>query len=349
MPIVRKKLTVLEVPPDPCDECPEKMVRIDSDGVVETSTDGVTWTPDPTADPRNYVPQSPPLPGEDGDDKRCAAANSATALFKQIQQDILAKKELSAGLSDLVSVVIGALLLVGIIATGGIFVVLATAAAVVVANVDAETFGDAFTDTVWEQFACILYCRVSDNGTFTKDNWNLVQDDIDEQIGGLAGNWLNDMLQANGAIGLSNAASLGMVNDPEVDCEGCECGDCNLEAWDWNPYFDSFSPTPITIDTEAGTITQVAVSIGVSDYYSACISSDSEFCDLGVDHYIGDEPSSIAFQGWVVSTEGAYTPAVETSPPWTPAVIGWNCGCLKKCVNIRAHGPFTVVWKIIVE
>lgn len=205
--------------------CASRMLRVTADGVIQVSNDGgTTWADSPADDPRNFITQSAPLPGDDGTAKKCVAANSATAYFKQAQQEILAAKIASATIADLAAIIIGILLIIGIIASGGIFAVLGASLAVIAANLTATEFGDAFTDTTWATLACILYCRMNDDASFTTDNVTLVKSDIADQIGGDAGNWLSTAVNQVGALGLGNAARLGLTNTPDIDCTTCACG-----------------------------------------------------------------------------------------------------------------------------
>lgn len=200
----------------------DRMLRVTQEGVVQASYDGGdTWVDSPQDDPRSFVPIAAPIPGDDGDEKRCAAANSATAYLKQEQLAVLAAKENNAKLSDIAAIIIGFLLLLGIIASGGLFAVLGATLAVLATNIDATAFAAAFTADTWQALACIIYNRSDSAGNISRDNWVLVKADIAGQIGGTAGNWLVAAVNQIGFIGLQNAEHLGLANDPEIDCGSC--------------------------------------------------------------------------------------------------------------------------------
>ena len=202
------------------------------DGVLQQSTDGgETWEDAPDFDPRNNSPQYPPVPGEDGDDKKCIAATGMVNLIKsQVAENLtedMSRYTLGQLVTDWVTTYINssnpfeALLT---IATNQIF-------ALVISAVIA-----ALTDPVWDTLQCIFYCRMADDASFDSGAWSNVRSDITDQIGGVAGLFLEHLVYLLGAVGLTNVARSQAAT--EGDCSDCGCGDdtCvdNWEVGFWN-------------------------------------------------------------------------------------------------------------------
>jgi len=207
------------------DEAPIQY-RWTGDGVLQQSTDGgETWTDAPGFDPRNNSPQYPPVPGEDGDDKKCIAASGMVNLIKsQVAENLtedMSRYTLGQLITDWVTTYINssnpfeALLT---IATNQIF-------ALVISAVIA-----ALTDPVWDTLQCIFYCRMADDASFNNASWSGVRTDITDQIGGVAGLFLEHLVYLLGIVGLSNVARSQAAT--EGDCSDCGCGDdACVDGW----------------------------------------------------------------------------------------------------------------------
>jgi hypothetical protein len=182
---------------------------------VETSPDGgTTWVENPAADPRHAdAARLPPLVGEDA---RCNAAAGMTAHFKAQVDAFLT----SAGILQLVNVLIGLLLFIP-----GVNVLLPLIFGIADALfvIGTEVVDAAMTDPVYEQIQCILFCNTDGNGQVSAEQFDAINDEIEEQIGGIAAEVWRQVTSAWGEVGLSNA---GAVEEVEGDCDECDCGWC---------------------------------------------------------------------------------------------------------------------------
>src|ERR1051325_382265 len=94
--------------------------RINADGQLEISyDDGATWVPYPQGDPRQNATLFPPLPGDDGDDKKCQAAANVTGNFHNEIDKTIANTAAWDSLFGLVAAIVEVLVFVGIIGSGG--------------------------------------------------------------------------------------------------------------------------------------------------------------------------------------------------------------------------------------
>ena len=211
-----------------CDDREPIGQRINEDGFLEVTYDGITWEEQRAGDTRFSNPILPPTAGADGAIKRCQAANSVTTGLEQKQAEDHAKLVAGATFADFVAGMVGFLVGVGVI-TGGISAVLAvitTAIAALLANVSAAIFDGWFTPATWDELLCIVYCNTLDDGSYTEQNWQDIRAQVASEIGGDAGNWIAQHILGLGTVGLTNLARQQLPGTRT--CDLCECAD---EAW----------------------------------------------------------------------------------------------------------------------
>lgn len=207
--------------------CPDDglLRRFTSDGVFETSDDGgETWTPAPELDPRNDAIENPPLPGSDGDAKRCAAADNVRDLFLQYRDNLVS---LLGASPTLVSIIAGILAFIAVItgvsgAAIGISVLLMGLASFLL-TLTPEEVTDQLTEEVLETFKCLVYCRMSTDGRLSYEDWQGLLSDIASTFDDLPELFFYQTVNAMGYIGVNNAGSIGA---PTAD----DCGDCDCPA-----------------------------------------------------------------------------------------------------------------------
>jgi hypothetical protein len=217
-----------------CDDREPTNQRINADGILEVSYDnGETWEEVRAGDGRFSNPTLPPLSGDDGGTKRCRAANSVVTGMLQEQEATEARYTSGADYAEFVSGVVAFLVGLGVV-TGGVSAVLAvisTMVAALVANITAATFSGYFTAATWDALLCIVYCNMSDDASFSEDDWQLIRQQVLSDIGGGAGNWLEKNILAMGPVGLTNLA--------RQDRPGTRtCDLCSCEAETWCYFFD---------------------------------------------------------------------------------------------------------------
>lgn len=206
--------------------------RYSPEGIKETSPDGETWTEDRGSDPRFYPPTVPPLPGEDGDDKRCQSANNVTGWAKYTADDWIARAEIGAGVSAVLAILVPLLIIVISGASGGALTPLMLGLAAALASTGASAFSAAMTSEVYEIFNCIVYCNTPDDGVYTEANWQTIKAAVLSQLTGIAATFLHDQINALGIAGMNNAARTGV--SAGLDCDSCICDpclDCTEFAW----------------------------------------------------------------------------------------------------------------------
>jgi len=194
-------------------------------GILQQSSDGgLTWEDVPQKDPRNNSPRFPPMSGADGSDKKCLAATGATALIKEQIGDQLTDDMSRYTLNQLITDWVHTM-----ITTSNPFTSLVTVIANQIFALIIATLRPALTDTVYTLFKCILKCRMEDDATFTETGWNNVRSDISDQIGGIAGVFLEHIVYLLGVGGMTNLVRAGGAATGDCsDCDPCD-GECPIE------------------------------------------------------------------------------------------------------------------------
>lgn len=240
---------------------------------MEVSFDGgATWEAATSADdPRLAVPQSPPLPGPDGDEKKCVAASAGVKYFQDLQASLSASLESGIGLTAL-GVAIGAILLI-ILSGGAALVIIALwmPLAIALVGITSAAFDAAFDMDVWERLRCNLFCHMEDDGSFDATSWQAVKAQVQDDEAGLAEAFLYHIINSAGYKGLTAA----IRSNPEAtgDCDACGCaGGCDLDNWDTYP--GGNHGVVISRDEETGVIELSSTVIQGGQYYIGLETSD---------------------------------------------------------------------------
>lgn len=265
--------------------CPDgdKIYRIDESGNLESSTDGgATWELDPGDDPRLNAPLFPPLPGADGDEKRCLAANHATAQIKQSCDQLIADAALWSAITYLIAAIQAILVFLSIFATGGVLTPLVVTAAGALLSFGQAAFASAMTEEVYETLHCIIYCAMSDAGVVDEAGWQVIKSEITLQLTGIAATHLYNVVNIMGANGLTNA---GRTEGIPMDLP---CDDCNCDGWcyefnfassdgDWLSLYGSYGGGGWT-GTPAGTGSSIVIyKSGLPDFNINYMEIDVEY------------------------------------------------------------------------
>lgn len=215
------------------DTAPADRYRFDENGNLEVSHDnGLTWEDDSANDPRvNPIVIFPPVPGEDGDDKRCTVANSITTGFEQLYDDELNALETSTSLLLTLYGIIAAFIVfvIGVPLVGIPAFIAALLSLVVnfIGNQIPEEFEAAFTEDTWQEFLCAVYCNVDADGTITEGGFSAILEAVDANVtGGIPIEFFKRHMQLIGSGGMTNLGRAGYGG--ARDCDECSCGDENL-------------------------------------------------------------------------------------------------------------------------
>lgn len=214
----------------PC--CPDPITRVDENGVAQTSFDnGATYVPD-ASDVRMGVIPLPPLPGPDGDDKKCRAATALAEGYKSATDQLINTANAwitVGGLIEAVTLILTAIF--GFAAPIAVAIVSAVAFALFL--IGSAALAAAMTTQVYHDLECIFFCRVGDDGKFTEAGWQAVKADIHGQFTGIAEFYLYNWTNALGPNGLNILTRILPVG--AVDCSDCSCGSCRIEdVWQYN-------------------------------------------------------------------------------------------------------------------
>lgn len=203
--------------------CPEpNRTRYTSDGTYEVSYDGgTTWVDGSDFDPRYTSPQYPLIPGDNGDAKKCSAANS---VLVQIKDKVAGWEGMLSTATNLVEFGLAAitLLVVGIFAPVAVPFIFGICITIIATcwNAGAEDYSAAFNDSIFDDLLCILFCHVSADGTFNDAAIAAILADCNSHFSPIARDAFRTAFIGWGAIGTTNAATLGGGGE---DCDGCDC------------------------------------------------------------------------------------------------------------------------------
>ena len=193
-------------------------------GRMEQSDDGgLTW--ENAADPRYDNPTIPnPYTGTD-DNKKCLGASNVEAVFQEHTNELLDEATLWTGITGLIPIILQIIIWLGVVASFGALTPIALALTAALMGVGKAAFEAAMTGEVWNTFACIVYCHIEPDASFTEEQILAIQDDLYAQLTGIAPRFLADYVKILGVVGMTNAARSGRV--AIADCSDCMCGDQN--------------------------------------------------------------------------------------------------------------------------
>jgi len=250
--------------------CDDNFIFIyDENGDLQKSEDGgVTYTPAPQDDIRIYPKVNyPPIPNPEEDDITCFAADSAVVLIKEQIGDQLtddmSRYTLGQLIHDWTTTVIGtsnpfeALLLV---VTNQIMSLL-------IASVRA-----ALTDSVYDKLRCIFQQHMNSVAFFDGAAWEAVRTAITDEIGGVAGIFLEHLIYLIGNGGLSNLAR-SQAGSHDATC----CPDCDPLLWTiWNG--EENYGTVVEYGVNYVTIDLMSAPSTVGEYYGRMKTDDINTC-----------------------------------------------------------------------
>jgi hypothetical protein len=208
MPIVRKFLT-----PDEFSN-PSLRYDPDCDCVQYTPDGGTTWYDQPAADPRTSPTSR--LPALSGDDRACRAAAGMTKLIENSVNeriDAVTAIEFAGGILGIVAFIPGFNILYALI----------LALAAFAFTIGREVLEAAFTEEVYDQIRCILFCHVDDDGQMSVDQLAAAYSDLNA-LDTIPKAWAQNILATFGAVGMSDA---GVALEEAGDCDECACSWCH--------------------------------------------------------------------------------------------------------------------------
>jgi len=225
--------------------CDDKVVtgtRINPEtGQIEQSTDGgTTWQPTPN-NPYSSAVSVPPLPGANGDTKKCKAANNIIDEMKRLtavyggyigvlQTIFEIEKAIILEAATMLFIALGAEAIADALST---LISKAFDTAQALTHLSEAEWLAMFTEEKWDIARCILVCHGHDDGVYTQADWNAIRADMKEQLGATTyemGASLETTVYIWGLVGLNNAAATGQ--DSTTGCDDCPCGNCsNLDNW----------------------------------------------------------------------------------------------------------------------
>jgi hypothetical protein len=270
--------------------CPEPepvIIRITPDGVYETSADGgVTWTPNPSVDPRHSQPVYPPYPAPEADNARCQYADSVVQVIKTQMIDLIEEgQSASTVINIIVSALAGLFLVLAPGLIGAIVVSILTGIAIAIIGISITAFKAAITAEVYNRLRCNLYSHMNSDGSFSAAGKDAVYAQIGTDETGLTALFLQGVVAAAGEIGLSNMAHAGL-GSPTAEC----CATSEVWVTDNTGTYILLEPDGDGLYTATGDL----LSSG-KYYLNVAFAEDPTGCAIGnsisIVSYDGDENS----------------------------------------------------------
>ena len=336
-----------------CDE--NELHRFSESGVYQTSDDGgITWHDDPENDPRNDAVGAPPLPGEPSASKKCAAADNVRGLFEQYRDNLI---EIVGVTPTVLAIIAGILAFIGVIAgVSGVGVgigVLFLSMAAEIIQIGGTGISGAITFTALNNFRCLVYCRMNDDGELTYEAWQGLLSDIADSFSGFAETFFFQTVNGMGYIGVTNAGTIGAST--ASDCEDCDCDaewcyefDFLTEDGDWEIRVGAPYGTWVSgqgwVGTTAGSGVGVVASRTLSSFTITHVDYDVVFAGTGNSVVLIDNVTAIASENDVpsghYSWDGTASGTDITLNPSSGAAQGADCAMTRIKFSGTGSNPF---------
>lgn len=200
--------------------------RYTPEGKLEVSKDGgITWEDGSAYDERNQVPVYPPaspLPA----DSSCLYAENITDEVKKQVELIINSIENGGTVASAAAALLPLLVAIGLPAAPlAAFLILVYGLISVIISLVAGGLSNSFTQAFWDEFKCMWFCVIAENGEVTESEIEQVKEKVADYFGApnpLAIKTIQDIISMLGANALTNAARMG-DSILTGDCVDCEC------------------------------------------------------------------------------------------------------------------------------
>ena len=153
-------------------------------------------------------------------------------MFEQYRDNLI---EIVGATPTILAIIAGILAFIGVIAgvSGvgvGIGVLFLTMAGEII-SIGGTGISGEITFTALENFRCLVYCRMDENGQLDYASWSGLLSDIAGEFSGFAETFFYQTVNGMGFVGVNNAATIGAST--ASDCDDCGCENCsNLAHWE---------------------------------------------------------------------------------------------------------------------
>lgn len=233
------------------------------------------------------------LPGEPSSAKQCAGADNVETAFKDIRDrliDVLSGSVVFLIIVDFFIGIFAAWLFSTVL--GSVVAVMIWSLATALLSMTPESVAEQLTDAVMDEFKCLVFCRLNDDGQLTYETWVQLMADIDDHFTGFPETFFHGIVAALGYNGINAMCSAGAAT--AEDCDECECGewcyywDFSIDDGSWSPEWGFYNTGCCWegVDLGGGNMSLFAKKTGVGHltkveaYYSFGTMGD---CDFFVD------------------------------------------------------------------
>lgn len=294
-----------------CEDSTQAIQRkLDSEtGVVLASTDGgISYHPD-GEDPRVTGVKLPPAVTSGQAEDKCNAANSVTRQLQIYVDDILDSKTNELGLIDMALAICAVLLAVLVAPAWALLPALILPLIQKIFAASSAELVAAMSVSTYQQFTCIIFCNMSDDGSMSEVQWLQAIQDMREKIGdALAYNTCRAFMLIYGVLGVNNSAAQGL--NYGYNCDSCNCDSC-FEGWLGET---STTPEPVIDSDDRGVYLQWT---SITDAVNARVRVSND------GNWASESPSTGCCRPGA-NRFAAFLTGTETEA--TVSVYGYGCG-----------------------
>lgn len=309
--------------------CPEILYRVTEDGDLEVSTDGgLTYHPAGNSDPRATAPQLPPLTGDDGNEKRCTAANNVLGQFKDGIATFEGYFDTVSTITEFVFAAAGAICALILVGVAAIPVVVGIVLGLMrgIWNAGKTAYVAAFDDSIYGQLLCILYNNCPSDGIYTDSSFDAIRSDINSTFDTIARDAFTALLNGVSTQGLNTMART--QNFAPGTCDDC---DGTAEVW--------------VLNDNSGNYHQLMPVDGIYTLHSEWFTSGHYYANIAFTETpepgcaVGNKCTFITQSGIDISAYNLqFRQGDCTSDPLA------NCYALKQ---LRSETPFDVTFSLV--
>jgi len=296
--------------------CPEQIpaiYRYGESGIYQRSTDGgITWVDAPEWSYQNRSTRFPD-PNEYGiATTRCQAADG---VVQTIKVEIVQSLSEGSTAAAILGVVAAVLVLFLDAATVGAITIAAPAIGAAIVGFGVTAMQAAFTETVWGDFLCMVFNRMNTDTSIDDAGLEGLLADVNSGFTGIVVPVLYGIIQAAGAVGLTNMMRSGS-GSVDADCAACG-GDCSLGFYVDQGTLVSNDGSHMIITAVNYSGTYIA-SVSRSDFGICCTYLNNTMVAGGVDMsqvYITCD--DVSHTGFIPSLTQVYYLAFRSTVPFT--------------------------------